>query len=78
MQESLNFLKLNNPFSAAIDINISNIPPKWSNSETMLEMRKMLKEMLNNGQAIVRLIKSITLKLTGLIELLLMIIKKVL
>ena len=31
MQETLNFLKLNNSFLAAIDINISNIPPEWSN-----------------------------------------------
>ena len=37
MQESLNFLKLNNSFSAAIDININNIHPKWSNSETMID-----------------------------------------
>ena len=31
MQGTLNFLKLNKLFSAAIDINIRNISPEWSN-----------------------------------------------
>ena len=31
MQGTLNFLKLNKLFSAAIDINICNISPEWSN-----------------------------------------------
>ena len=31
MQGTLSFLKLNNPFSAAISITINNIPPERSN-----------------------------------------------
>ena len=61
MQGTLNFLKLNNSFLAAININITSLLNEVT-GETMPEMRTMLKAMLNNGKAVVRLIKSITLK----------------
>ena len=57
MQGTLNFLKLNKLFSAAIDINATSLLNEVT-GETIPEKRTML----NNDKAIVRLIKSITLK----------------